>query len=534
MKKFVSMLLVLVMILGLVACGNTPPQDEVQQPTEPAQEETQKTETMVEGGAFVMAIEESINSLVWYNNNTTDLGEQVFQSLYDPLWNMNLDGTMDYYLAETCDLSDDGCTYTVKMREGVYWHDGEAVTADDVLYTLAWLQDPDCGATSAASGYKVDGEFCTFEKVDDMTFTVTISRPSNMFASRLGYIRPFPEHIFKDVAAADVLVCDEGNQGIGTGAFKLESFSIGEKMVLSRNDNYYRQKAHLDTVEIRCISNTGTQEVAFRNGELSVFTISNAETLSKFEAEGTYNINSYDDTRICFMEINPNAEATSTMEARQALIYAMNLQEIVTGTYGSDKICTVANSVFSPASMFYNPDIKNYEQDLEKAKELIEQTGLKDQTIKVIFNSARVGQEEMAIMIQAQLQAVGLTCEVEGMETSGYFTSYFRATDTFNISLMANGMKGDPGNFCGLFNNTRSGANMYTTEEVNNLWTEIDKETDPAKRQELVNTVLAALKDCWSCVPFAQTNCVFASQPNLRGMENTNRMTDFTQLYYVE
>lgn len=182
----------------------------------------------------------------------------------------------------------------------------------------------------------------------------------------------------------------------------------------------------------------------------------------------------------------------------------------------------------------HNPDIKNYEQDLEKAQELIEQTGLKDKTIKVIFNSARVGQKEMAIMIQAQLQAVGLTCEVEGMETSGYFTSYFRATDTFNISLMANGMKGDPGNFCGLFNNTRSGANMYTTEEVNNLWTEIDKETDPAKRQELVNNVLAALKDCWSCVPFAQTNCVFASQPNLRGMENTNRMTDFTQLYYVE
>ena len=532
MKKFVSMLLAVIMLLSLVACGNTTPQGE--QPTDPTTDEVQKTETMVEGGAFVMAIEESINSLVWYNNNTTDLGEQVFQSLYDPLWNMNLDGTMDYYLAESCVLSDDGCTYTVKMREGVYWHDGEAVTADDVLYTLAWLQHPDCGATSAASGYKVDGEFCTFEKVDDMTFTVTISRPSNMFASRLGYVRPFPEHIFKDVAAADVLVCDEGNLGIGTGAFKLESFSIGEKMVLSRNDNYYRQKAHLDTVEVRCISNTGTQEVAFRNGELSVFTISNAETLAKFESEGTYNINSYDDTRICFMEINPNAEATSTMEARQALIYAMNLQEIVTGTYGSDKICTVANSVFSPASMFYNPDIKNYEQDLAKAQELIEQTGLKDKTIKVIFNSARVGQEEMAIMIQAQLQAVGLTVEVEGMETSGYFTAYFRATDSFNISLMANGMKGDPGNFCGLFNNTRSGANMYTTEEVNNLWTEIDKETDPAKRQELVNTVLAALKDCWSCVPFAQTNCVFASQPNLRGMENTNRMTDFTQLYYVE
>ena len=120
------------------------------------------------------------------------------------------------------------------------------------------------------------------------------------------------------------------------------------------------------------------------------------------------------------------------------------------------------------------------------------------------------------------------------METSGYFTSYFRATDTYNIALMANGMKGDPGNYCGLFNNTKSGANMYTTEEVNNLWTEIDKEADPAKRQELVNEVLAKLQECWSCVPFAETYCVYAAQTNIRGFEDTNRMTDLTKLYFVE
>ena len=530
MKKFISMLLAMMMVLSLVACGGSEGGEEQQ----PSGGEEQKTETMVEGGHFVMAIEESINSLVWYNNNSTDQGEQVFQSLYDPLWDMNIDGTMDFHLAESCTLSDDGCTYTVKMREDAYWHDGEQVTADDVIYTLAWFQDENCGVPNAAASYKVDGEFCTFEKVDEFTFTVTISRPSNMFASRLGYLHPYPEHIFKDVPAAEVITCEQGNLGIGTAPFMLESFTVGEKMVLKRNDNYYGEKAHLDTVEVRCIPNTGTQEVAFRNGELSVYTISNAETLAKFETEATYPIHTYNDTRICFMEINPNAEATSTMEARQAIIYALNLQEIVTGTYGSDKLCVVANSVMSPASMFYNPDLKNYEQDLAKAAELIEKTGLKDKTIKVIYNSARVGQEEMSIMIQSQLQAVGLNVEVEGMETSGYFTSYFRATDTFNISLMANGMKGDPGNYCGLFNNTRSGANMYTTEEVNNLWTEIDKETDPAKRQELVNQVNVALKDCWSCVPFAQTNCVFAADPNLRGIDDTNRMTDFTKLYFVQ
>ena len=481
-----------------------------------------------------MAIEESINSLAWYNNYSTDQGGQVFQSLYDPLWKMNTDGTKNYYIAESCDVSEDGTVYTVKLREDVYWHDGEQFTADDVIYTLDWLANPDCGALQAAAAYKVDGEFCTYEKIDDFSFQVTIVRASNMFGERLGNLHAMPEHIFKDVPIADVLTCEENDLGVGTGAFVKDEFVVGEKLVLKRNENYYLDKAHIDTLEIRCIANTGTQEVAFRNGELSVYTISNAETLNAFETEGVYDLNSYNDTRICYMEINPNAEATSTMEARQAIIYALNLEEIVLGTYGSEKLCVVANSVQSHESMFYNPNTKNYEQDIEKSKELIEATGLADKTIRVIYNSARVGQQEMAVMIQSQLQAVGLNVEVEGMETSGYFTAFFRATDSFNISLMANGMGGDPGNYAGLFNNTRSGANMYTTEEVNNLWTEIDKEMDPAKRQELIDEVNAALKDCWSCVPFAETYCVFASQTNIRGFEDTNRMTDLTKLYFVE
>ncbi len=482
----------------------------------------------------MMAIEESINSLAWYNNVTTDQGGQVFQSLYDPLWKVNSDGTNKYYIAESCELSEDGTVYTVKLRSDVYWHDGEQFTADDVIFTLDWFTNPECSDLRAAASYKVDGEFCGYEKVDDFTFTVTVPRPSNMFAERIGALRAFPEHIFKDVPTAEVLTCEQNNLGVGTGAFMLDEFVVGEKLVLKRNENYYLDKAHIDTLEIRCISNTGTQEVAFRNGELGVYTISNAETLNAFEAEGVSDLNSYNDTRICYMEINPNAEATSTMEARQAIIYALNLDEIVMGAYGPEKLCVVANSVQSSSSMFYNPNTKNYEQDIEKSKKLIEAAGLAGETIRAIYNSAHVGQQEMAIMIQSQLQAVGLNVEVEGMETSGYFTAFFRATDSFNISLMANSMDGDPGNYCGLFNNTRSGANMYTTEEVNNLWTEINMEQDPAKRQELIDEVNAALKDCRSCVPFAETYCVFASQTNIRGLEDTNRMTDLTELYFVE
>ena len=344
MKKMMSLLLMLSMVLALAACGGDSGstqnnsgsaaangQTNQSQPSDSAAQDGEETAEpqMVEGGAFVMAIEETINSLAWYNNNSTDQGGQVFRSLYDPLWDMNKDGTRDYFLAESCDVSEDGLTYTIRLRQDAYWHDGEQVTADDLMFTMDWFNDPDCGATQAASGYKVDGTFCTYEKVDEFTVRMSITRPSNMFAERLGYIHPLPQHIFADVPMAEILTCEENDLGIGTGAFQLKEFVPGEKMVLKRNDNYYGDKAHIDTFEVRCIPNTGTQEVAFRNGELSVYTISNAQTLASFQSEGTYPINSYADGRITFMQINPNSEAMSSMEARQAVIYALNLDEII-------------------------------------------------------------------------------------------------------------------------------------------------------------------------------------------------------------
>lgn len=543
--------LVLACLLLLAACGGNSGQQNGSQTDPPAapadtapadgssaSEAQPQTpdggETAVEGGTFTMAIEESINSLAWYNNNSTDQGEQVFQSLYDPMWKVNSDGSQTYYLAESCDVSEDGTVYTVHLRQNALWHDGEQVTADDLMFTMDWFADPECGSRMTASRFKVDGEFCLYEKLDEFTVQFTISRPSNLFGEKLGYTRILPQHIFQDVPAADVLTCEENNLGIGTGAFQLAEFVVGEKMVLKRNENYYGEKAHIDTLEIRCIANTGTQEVAFRNGELSVYTISNAETLAAFQGDSAYNLNSYADGRITFMQINPNSEAMSTMEARQAVVYALNLDEILQGTYGSEELCRKANSIQSTESMFHNPATKNYEQDVEKAKSLAESTGLTGKTLHIIFISSRVGMQEMAIMVQSQLQAVGITAEVDSMDTSGYFSAYFYATDSYDLAFMGNGMRGDPGNYAGLFNNTKSGTNMYTTEEVNNLWDELDREMDPARRQELIDQVDAALMDCWSCVPIADTNCVFASQPNIRGIEDTDRMTDLTKLYFVE
>ena len=154
-RKFLCLALALIMVLSLAACGSK--SDDAQDNNDDAQ---QTAGQPIEGGTFVYAIEEPITSLNWYNNNSTDLGKQVFSNLYDPMWKNNADGSLDYRLAKNVDISEDGTTYTLTLRDDIYWSDGEKITTDDIVFTLDTLVEPE-GAPSTASGYKVDGVFCS-------------------------------------------------------------------------------------------------------------------------------------------------------------------------------------------------------------------------------------------------------------------------------------------------------------------------------------------------------------------------------------
>ncbi|MCQ2554275.1 MAG: ABC transporter substrate-binding protein, partial [Clostridia bacterium] len=379
-KKIICLALVMLMVLSLAACGKT--------------EEKGGELKPVEGGMFVYAIEEPITSLNYYNNSSTDLGLQVFKNIYDPLWYANADGTPDYRLAKSVEISEDGTTYTVTLRDDITWSDGKKITVDDLMFTLDILVKTTI-MPSTSSAYKVDGTFCEYKKESDTVATITVGRGSNLFKKALGGLFLLPAHCFEGVALEDILTCKENDTIATSGAYKVDSFSVGEKIVCVKRDDYYRRKSHIDGFEVRVIGNAGTQEIAFQNGELALFTISNAETLATYKNDSNYKIVSYPDGRITFLEINPNAEATATLEMRQAIISALNIDELVYGTYGDAALCDSANSILSKVSMFYDPSVKNYTQDIEKAKKLIEETGIKDKEITIIYNSARVGQEEL-------------------------------------------------------------------------------------------------------------------------------------------
>ena len=182
----------------------------------------------IEGGTFVYAIEEPITSLNWYNNSSTDLGKQVFQNLYDPMWKSNTDGSLDYRLAKSVDISEDGTTYTLTLRDDIYWSDGEKITTDDIVFTLDTLTVPEV-APSTAAAYKVDGEFCTYE-AERYRHRVQGRPGLNLFKKALGALYILPAHCFGGTAT-EVLTCEQNANIATSGAFVVDSFSVGEKLV---------------------------------------------------------------------------------------------------------------------------------------------------------------------------------------------------------------------------------------------------------------------------------------------------------------
>lgn len=486
-----------------------------------------------EGGTVVYAIEEPITSLNWYNNSDTDLGKQVFSNIWSPLCKFNSDGTPDYKLAKEIKISDDGTTYTVVLRDDIKWSDGEKITADDVVFTMDLLANEQL-KPNTSSAYKVDKVFCEYKKVSDTEVEFKVGRASNLFRKAVGSLVVLPAHAFSGVDQADTYTSPVNDKIAISGAYKVDTFSTGEKIVCVKNENYFGDKGHIDGFEVNVVSDSSTQEIAFRNGEYSLFTISNSETLANYNGSEKYNVVSYPDGRITFMEINPNAANTDSMDKRKAVIDALKIDDLVYGTYGDAIFSSSAKSIRSKGSMFYNDSVQNYTQNLDEAKKLMKENNLEGAKINIIFNSARVGQEELCIMIKNQLDAVGFDAQINSMETAAYFKSYFYATDTFNIAIMANDMDSDPSSSVGLFNNTKSGKNMYTTEKLNGMWDELDKEMDQSKRQKIMDEAIEELHNCWSCVPVCDTNYVCATQKNLGGLEDSSRLSDLTKVYFTE
>ncbi len=341
------------------------------------------------------------------------------------------DGLMDYVpgttelrpgLAESYDLSQDGLTYTFHLRNGVKFHNGREMTADDVKYSLDRVTDPatqspGAGFFGSILGYDAaaDGSAKGLEGVkiiDPATVQITLSRPDATFlhVMALNFASVVPQE------AVDAAGGDFGKQPVGTGAFKLADWTIGQKLVFEKNADYWREGVpYLDSVTFEVGQEPIVALLRLQKGEVDV--PGDGIPPAKFtEVMGdpaqAARVVEGGQLHTGYITLNVTTPPLDKLEVRQAINMAINKDRIVQIINGRAK---PANQPLPPSMPGYSTDYKGYAYDVEGAKKLLADAGLADGFETELYVMNTDPNPRIAQAIQQDLSEIGIKASIKSL-----------------------------------------------------------------------------------------------------------------------
>ena len=395
-KKFLALVL-LMTFLGTVlsGCGDD------------SAAETQKsradTNELVVG--IAQDLDDSLDPHKTVKAGTREVMFNVFEGLMKPTPN----GDLTPAIAESYEVSEDRMTYTFHLREGVQFHNGKTVTAEDVVYSIQR-----CAAATETGIVQVEA-FSVIQDIktpDDKTVAITISEPSNEFISYM---------------TTAILPADYDKQDtapVGTGPFKFVSRTAQDSVVLEKFDGYWGTPAQLDKVTLKIIENADSLMMSLQSGAIDLcahLTSTQVAQLGEnFDvAEGTMNL-------VQALYLNNAEKPFDDVRVRQALCYAVDKQEIIDlafDGYGSP----IGSSMYPAFGKYFDDSLTNYyTKDVEKAKALLAEAGYPggfDMTITVPSNY-KPHMDTAEVLVQ-QLAQIGVNAAIEPIEWESWVSDVY-------------------------------------------------------------------------------------------------------------
>ena len=455
-------------------------------------------------------------------------GVIMLNPLYDPLYVIDVNETR-YYLAESYEVSEDGTSVTLKLKDGLKWHDGEPITADDVIFTMDVNADTNNGAGNT-NVVILNDQPVKYEKVDDLTVKITLPMASASYPALLGELTLSPEHVYG--GNTSIVGAEANMSGIGSGPYKLREFKQDQYLILEKNEDYYMGAPDIDTVTFRIISDISAQEVALMNGEINLMELSSAPAVAKYSEDPNYTVVMYPEGRVNYLAVNKFCETVQDPKVVEAVFAALDAQEIIDGAYG-EGMAVPANTVLSNMTTFYDESVEGYSQDIEKAKQLAAETGIEGSTMTLYFNSERAYMKESAQVIQQQLKNVGINLEVIPLESTGFFEKVFGTDGDYEFYLNGYAAVGDPDTVvAGMYDGTW-GVNLAVSDELLGLWQEARSVFTEDERAAIYKEIQEKTKEEMSCYPIAYPNYVFVTTGNVKGTDTIKRtpiFEDYTKL----
>ena len=403
-KKLLALFLALVMVGAVLpGCG-----DGSKDPG--GQGNNGKTGEPVKGGEITVGIAQDLDDSLDPHQTVAAGTREVLFNIFEGLVKPNSDGEMIPAVAEKYTLSEDGTTYTFTLREGVKFHNGQTVTAEDVVYSInrcaAVPEGQEKPLVAAFSAVK------SVEALDEKTVAVTIAQRDLEFISYM---------------TAAIIPADYENQDtapVGTGPFRFVSRTPQQDFVMERFEDYWGAPAWLDKVTYKICENADALVMNLNGGSIDLcahLTSAQASQLNQsFQVlEGTMNL-------VQAIYLNNQAKPFDNQLVRQALCYAIDRQgimDMVADGHGT----AVGSSIYPAFTKYFLPElVDKYPHDVAKAKELLAQAGYPDgfdMTISVPNNYQP--HMDTAEVVAEQLREAGINVIIQPVEWSTWLDTIY-------------------------------------------------------------------------------------------------------------
>jgi len=491
--------------LGLAACGSGD--------ADTGTASADGSGTPVDGGTLVAALAGDPQTLDVAQNSGA-LTIYVRQNVFEQLFQFDETLTPRPMLARDYTMSDDGLTYTIPLRQGVTFHNGQPMTAADVVASLERWQ------LVSGPGKLVAQDLASLTATDNSTVEIVLKQPRYSLISDLAaYVQAaiiVPADIA--VAAGDQPMADE--QIIGTGPYKLAAYTHGQRVVLEKNPDYTpldedwggfagAKEAHVDKIEFRFVSDPTQQLNGLRTGQFHWAQSVSPDQYEAIKDDPALNVEVTDTGLISTVLLNHNAESPfSDLRARQAMNMLIDKKAMSTAAFGPEILWTPLSGsmVFPINKPLYSEagsDVyKTYNP--EEAKRLFAEAGVTaDKPIRIATTQTYEKYYQMAVVMQAQLEEIGLTAQVDVFDFPTMIDRLTSEPTSWDISMT--GFSGIPGAPSQINYLTPTWPGEYRSEKMDALLAQYNEATSADVAYKIVEQIQQTI---WDEVP------VIAVSPN--------------------
>ncbi len=441
----------------------------------------------------------------------------LYSNIFEGLTRFAADGAIIAGLAKSWEISGDGLTYTFTLNSGVKFHDGSAMDADDVKFSLDRARAED----SANAQKALFAGIASVDVVNAETVKVTLSEPNGSF-------------LFNMAWGDAVIVAPESIENIktnpvGTGPFTFSNWVQGDRIDISRNADYWGAPAKLEKATFKFISDPTAAFAAVMAEDVDAFTNFPApENLPQFEADARFQVVKGNTEGETILSTNNKMPPFDNVKVRKALAHAIDRQAIIDGAMFG--LGTPIGTHFAPHHPDYIDLTGNSNYDPELSKKLLAEAGFADgfkTTLKLPPPSyARRGGE----IIAAQLRDVGIETEISNLEWAQWLEQVFRGKD-YGLTIVSHTEPMDIGIYA-----RPEYYFQYDNPAFQQLMADLEGETDPGLRSDMLKKAQTVISEdyvngylfelAWPTVANAKIVGLWENAPT--------QATDLTAVYWAD